>query len=128
MKSVVRCRNECITAIDRACTRLGMNFEHPQMLSIFRYRPPKTNEQNAKMHVMWRELGHLVGHTEADMKEFFKEEYGETVKVRIGEKWKMVKKSCADYTKDECSDMIEHIYRVAAEAGYVLSDPQGQDV
>lgn len=122
MKSVVHNHNQAMNFLTKACRDLGEEFQKAQLLEIKEFKPPKTNPQNRKMHGMWRELAKFTGSSAANMKEYFKDTWGSDsdYPVIINGTAKIVKKSVADYSKMDCIDMIEHIYRVGSEAGYVF--------
>lgn len=117
MKSVCSSRNSAYRFIDRVCNNLGDSWEVPQLCSVVRYKPPRTCEQNALMHVLWREIALQVGRTESEVKDIFKSEYGPEEVVTINDISIRRPLSTADYTKWQCSDMIDHIHMKAAEWG-----------
>ena len=129
MKVVTRSRNSAIKAIDDyiSKTGLGCHWEKPQLLEIKPYKPPRTLEQNAKYHAMCRELAEFVGHTESDIKEYMKLEYGPKKPFGVGswQESKYIPKGVSQYSKEEASMMIEHLYRIGAELGFAFSD--GED-
>lgn len=86
------------------------------LVQVADYVPPKTHAQNSKLHALFTELALQIDGTKSEVKSYFKDLYGPKVNV-MGRK---VNKSVADYTREECSEMIEHVYHDAAEAGYEL--------
>jgi hypothetical protein len=83
--------------------------------------PSRTREQNAYLHVAIRALADHTGARESDLREYFKDQYGPTVWLRLGRrKPKLIAKSIADYTLAEASAMIEHVERTAAECGLLM--------
>lgn len=84
-------------------------------------KPSRSREQLAYLHLAIRQLAEHTGTSESELKEFFKAEYGPPAIVTIAGRAATVKKSVGDYTSQEASDMIEHVTRVAAECGMLLS-------
>jgi len=89
----------------------------PLLVTITDWKPPSTNSQKAKIHAMIDELAAAVGYTSGEMKQILKDEVGAYFTDRKGNRRP---KSIADYSKQELSDLIEHTYRLAAEAGVLL--------
>ena len=98
-------------------------WDKPYMLSLKRFRPPKTNEQCALLHVLWREIAIHVGRGEDEIKDIFKAEYGpeEVKKTPDGNRVRILK-SVSDYSFDECSKMIERAYQKGAEWGVEFAE------
>ena len=97
-------------------------WDKPYMLSLTRYRPPKTNEQCALLHVLWREIAVQAGTTEDYVKAYFKERYGPQKVIEIKGESQRIKKSVAEYTRDEISSMIDRTYQVGAEWGVEFAE------
>ena len=97
-------------------------WDKPYMLSLKRFRPPKTNEQCALLHVLWREIAIQAGTSEDYVKAYFKERYGPTSVIEIKGEAQRINKSVADYTRIEVSDMIERTYQVGADWGIEFAE------
>lgn len=89
-------------------------------------RPSRTREQNAYLHVAIRQLAQHTGTSESELKELLKAEYGPEEVLRVGNVCGVVKKSMAKYSDQEAAAMIDHVVRIAAECGLLLS-PTGSD-
>ena len=102
--------------------RLGKDV----LITIEKHVPPKTRNQNDYLHVCFRQIAKEVGHTESEIKEYMKDEYGPMVVVGKNHILKtpsrMVSKSVSEYSKEEISELIEHCHVVAANLGIVI-DP-----
>lgn len=97
-------------------------WDKPYMLSLHRFRPPKTNKQCALLHVLWREIAIQAGTSEDCVKAYFKERYGPTGVIEIKGEAQRINKSVADYTRIEVSDMIERTYQVGADWGIEFAE------
>ena len=89
----------------------------PHTLTLEPFKRPRTNDQNAKLHVMIRELAIHTGHAESDIKEYLKDEFGFHKSIEIAGKSKSIPKGSSEWSVDECSQMIERLYQIAAEIG-----------
>ena len=95
-------------------------FEHQQtglLVTVEPYRPPATGKQQAKVHAMIAELADHLGYSAESLKDVLKQEYGPKETLNITNPV-TVPKSMAVYSRQESADMIEHIYRIAAECEY----------
>ena len=90
----------------------------PLMVTIAKFRHPKTHTQNAKLHAMIDELAMHIGYTSGELKAYLKEELGPHRIVKVGNDECRVPLSVSEYSREQVSAMIEHLYRIAAEAGY----------
>jgi len=86
------------------------------------FRRPRSIDQNSKMHVLFRELADHCGYSEAEIKEYFKSEFGPAKILEIAGNMKVIPKGTSEYSIDECNRMIDRIYQVAAEAGCQLPE------
>jgi len=84
-------------------------------------RPSRSREQLAFLHVAVRALAEHTGARESDLKEHFKQEYGPEAIVTLPNRDCRVRKSWADYSMAEASEMLEHVIRTAAECGLLIS-------
>lgn len=119
MKAKVHSRCFAIKAIDDYIAKagLGQNFEKPLEITIKPYKKRRTSEQNAFMHVLWREVAVHTGRDEDEIKAIFKMKYGPKEPVKIGDEYYPMLKSTLDYDWDECSSMIDLIYVQGADWG-----------
>ncbi len=120
-KAVIRCRNSAYRFIDRACNSLGEQFD-PQLIEIKKFKPPRTNEQNALLHVLFREVAQHVGRSEGEIKDIFKYQYGHMKKIELYGDVSFVPKGTSEYNKQELSDMVDQVYRKGAEWGVEFSE------
>jgi len=122
MKSVCRSRNSAYRVVDQACNTLGEQWEKPHLVSISPYKPPRSNDQNALLHCLFRELAHHTGHTEEEIKTYFKSEFGVKKVLKIGDKPKVIAKSMTEYSRMEMMELIDRVHQVGAECGCVFSE------
>ena len=125
MKQVVRSRNDAHRFIDRVSNGLGETFEKPYLIDIKEFKPPRSNAQNALLHVLFREIGLHVGRPEDEIKDIFKYQYGVMKKLELFGDVTYVPKGTSDYNKQELSDMVEQVYRKGAEWGVEFTDQDG---
>ena len=122
MKAVVRCRNSAYKFVDRVCNGLGEQFD-PQLIEIKKFKPPRTNEQNALLHVLFREVAQHVGRSEDEIKDIFKMEFGSIKTIELPNLDIIyIPKGTSEYNKQELSDMVEQVYRKGAEWGVEFSE------
>jgi hypothetical protein len=97
----------------------------PLMEVIVRpYKEDKTAEQRGWFHVLCGIFGGELGYSPLEVKELIKAEtFGETT-VTIGGITKEVVKSSESAKRDEYSQLIEAIYRVASSVGVQLPPPR----
>lgn len=101
---------------------MSADWSKPYLIEFKRYKPPRTCEQNALMHVLWRDVALHVGRGEDEIKEIFKHKWGPQKLVTAGNMEMYVPMSTTDYTHEECSNMIERIYQVGAEWGVEFTE------
>ena len=101
----------------------------PTMVSMEKFKPPHTSDQNAKLHVMIGDLAEFTGHTLDEMKLWLKGLgfWPETTITVAGVSRRVAKSasSKADdpISKREESDIIERLYQVGATLdGFVWSE------
>lgn len=94
----------------------------PYEVWIRPFKARRSLDQNAKMHVMIRELGKHLGYSEAEMKDVVKNEYGPKRTVRVGDRDHVIPKSTADYNVEEAGEMIEVLHMIGAETGCVFQE------
>jgi len=97
MKAVCRSRNACYKFVDRACIDLGEQFEKPHSIEIKQFKPARTNEQNALLHCLFREVANHVGRPEDEIKEIFKYQYGTMKKLELYGDVTYVPKGTSEY-------------------------------
>ena len=122
MKAVARTRNDCYRFVDRVANGLGETFEKPQSIEIKLFKPARTNEQNALLHVLFREVASHVGRSEDEIKAIFKKQYGHMKKIELYGNVTYIPKGTSEYNKQELSDMVEQVYRKGAEWGVEFSE------
>ena len=121
-KEVIRGHNEAYRFIDRVCTELGMHFEKLQTIEIKPYQRPRSLPQNAKTNIMIRELAKHLGYGFDELKFWLKLEYGPAKEVVFGGKVKSIPVSTTEYSREQTSELIAQIERIAAEEGFRFSD------
>jgi len=117
MKVVCHDRTAALRAFAKATDPLGDPFEKPYLLTFEEFKPPRGLNQNAKLHVMLRELANHIGYSEGELKDYFKQEYGRKKAVNIGGREKLIPVSTVDYTREEMALMLNHVDRLSAESG-----------
>ena len=93
------------------------------MVEVKEFKPPRTLSQSAKIHAMLADLAFWEQITPAAMKSFIKTlEFWPVEAV----KGKYIPMSEADLTREQESDIIEHLYMIAAQeleaSGFKWSD------
>lgn len=129
MKDVIRTQAEGVEFINRWAAVKG---DGPYHVEIREFKRPKTAEQRAKFHILVRQMAIQAGMDPDELKDWFKAMYGPAraievnVQVLDGDRLrpektvKVVPYSSESWSVDQCSEMIDHVYRVAAENGYSL--------
>ncbi len=117
MKSVVRNTDELLRFCNRVMENLGGDFNAPYTVSFVPFKRPRSLDQNAKLHAMLRDLSMHTGYTEKMMKELVKAQFGPLTTIQVGGKSRAFPKETSEYSVDEMSDLIEHIYKLGAEIG-----------
>lgn len=125
MRQVIRSRNSAYRFVDKVCNGLGEQFD-PQLIEIKKFKPPRSLEQNALLHCLFREVANHVGRPEDEIKEIFKYQYGTMKKLELYGDVTYVPKGTSEYNKQELSDMVEQVYRKGAEWGVEFSDVDSQ--
>ena len=90
---------------------------------IQKHKHDKTAEQRGWFHSLCKMLGDECGYTLEEVKELVKKDIIGTKLVTIGSKTKEVTESSEGLDKMGYSELIEGIYRLGAEAGVVLPNP-----
>lgn len=93
-------------------------------VTISRKRAKRSLEQNAKLHVLIGQLATHLGYTPDELKDVIKHMFGRKKVIEMAGNRTLVPVSTTEYTKAEMSDIIEHIYRLAAEYGAELEAPE----
>lgn len=120
-RGVVRSREEAAFWCE---WRSGMIDGKPYSVEVRPFKPKRTLDQNAKMHVMIRELATHIGYSDSELKDFLKAEYGPTKTIQIGESQKAIPVSTSEYNRTEAGEMIEILYMLGAECGYAFQEPE----
>ena len=121
MRAIVINRNECLRMIDRFCSEVGPTFPYAQLITIKRFKAPRTDTQNSKCHAMIRELAQEIGYSDSELKDWFKWEFGAKKALFVNGKERLIPTSTLDYNKSEMSDFIGQIERIGAEMGFRFS-------
>lgn len=100
-----------------------LNFEKPLEVIVKPFRAKRSLDQNAKMHVMIRELADHIGYSQTELKDYLKSEYGPTKTIQIGDKQRVIPMSTAEYNRAEAAEIIEILYMLGAECGYAFQEP-----
>lgn len=99
------------------CEEHGEEFDKPYLLTLEEFKPPRTTEQNAKMHILWRQVAQHVGRSEDEIKAIFKQEFGPRDEVAIKNgKWD-IPKSTTQYSRKECAAMMDATFMKGSEWG-----------
>lgn len=111
-----------------------IRVEKPLEIIVKPWKRPRTLEQNAKLHAMFRDLAVHTGHTEADIKEYMKLTFGPSKTVVLApdargpRHGRRMPKGTSEYSVDELAEMIERTYQVGADVGCEWSeDPAETD-
>lgn len=114
--------NECVEVFDGK----------PYHIEIRDFKRPKTAEQRAKFHILVRRMAIQAGMDADELKDWFKAMYGPARSISITsrvttncsshvtDQYRTVPYSSESWSLEQCSEMIDHVYRVAAENGYDL--------
>ena len=103
-------------------TELGEEFDRPQMVIVEDYKPPRSLSQNARLHCMIRALSDHTGHSESELKDWFKAEYGPTKRLQVGSQGNMIPLSTTQYTKKQMAELMDHVDRVCADCGVYVDE------
>lgn len=117
MKVVCKNRTTAWRVFAKALDPLGDPFEKPYLLTFEEFKPPRSLPQNARLHCMIRALSKHTGHSESELKDFFKAEYGPHKRLQVGTEGKMIPLSTTLYTKKQMAELMEQVDRVCAECG-----------
>lgn len=101
----------------------GLDLERPWEVTWRVYKLDRTAEQFAFFHVLCNLLGNATGYTLDEIKELVKRDILGTVIVKIGNREVEVTRSSSKTKRDECSELIEGVYRLGAEIGVNLPPP-----
>jgi hypothetical protein len=121
MRAVVRSKLE---AANWVSFKSNMVDGRPYEIQVKPFKRKRTLDQNAKMHVMMRELAAHIGYSDSEFKDFVKLEYGPKQVSRIGDKDYLLPKSTRDYNVAECGEIIEILYMLAAECGHSFQETE----
>ena len=88
------------------------------------FKRRRTNDQNALMHVLIRDLALFTGHTEARMKEIVKKRYAPIVAEQIADQFEDMPMDTSAMNTEVASAFIERLYQLGAEIGCVFSEPK----
>lgn len=122
MRFVVRNTQQIAHALEQFQAKMIPDRPYEVWMKPFRQR--RSLDQNAKMHVMIRELAKHLGYSESELKDALKSEYGEKAVMHVGGREMTVPKSTTDYDVKEAGEMIEIIQMIAAETGCVFQNAE----
>lgn len=120
-KAVIRDQPQGVAFLND-CVAAGIFDGKPKHLEIRDFKRPKTAEQRAKFHILVRKMAIQAGMDPDELKDWFKAMFAPARTVDFGKyvSAKIVPYSSESWSVDQCSEMIDHVYRVAAENGYEL--------
>lgn len=101
---------------------MGEEFEKPQLVTITENKPRRSDSQNARLHCMIRALSKHTGHSESELKVWFKSEYGPHKRLQVGSEGRMIPLSTTLYNKRQMMELMEHVDRVCAENGVYVEE------
>ena len=125
MRKVVASTHALWMIFKQVGEKYGEVFEKPLMVTVEEYRPPRTLPQNARLHCMIRALSEFTGHSESELKDWFKAEYGPTKRLQVGSQGNIIPLSTTQYNRKQMAEMIDHVDRVCAENGVYVEDEHG---
>lgn len=117
MRAVIRTKRDVMRFANQVADKLDGK---PYTMLVKKFHRPRSIDQNAKMHVMFRILGEYTGHSESEIKAYFVDEFGPKKKLSFADK--MVPMGTSEYDVHEASDMIEQLHRVGAEVGCLFEE------
>ena len=104
-RAVIRCLDD-LEKVSIDVAKAGLLDGTPKTITLQPFKRPRTLDQNAMMHVMFRELASHCGYTESEIKEYFKQEHGYTKTIEISGKITEIPKPTSEYNVEECTLMI----------------------
>ena len=107
-------------AINAVMEKMG---EDNMEVIIQKHKEDKTAEQRGWFHALCKTLGEETGYTQAEIKELIKKAIIGTKMVKVGGYEKEVTESSESLDKIGYSELIEGAYRIGAEAGIQLPNP-----
>ena len=112
--------------IKKNCLAAVMEIMGDQNMEVIirEYEENHTAEQRNFFHLLCREMSRDTGFTEGQIKELIKQDVLGTVVVEFAGRTKEVTESSEAQVKKRYSELIDGAYRIAAEAGIVLPNPQ----
>ena len=122
MRSICRSRNSALRFVDQLCNEIGEEWNKPYLISAKVFKPPRSLEQNAKLHCLFRDLSAHTGYTESEIKDVIKARFGLHKVVQIDGTPTSIAKSTTEYSREELSDLMDRVYMLGAEIGCVFLD------
>ncbi len=98
----------------------GLDLTKPKQVAITDYKEKKTDEQRSSFHLLCGLLGKELGYSMQDIKDYAKDECFGAHTVTIAGITKEIVKSSEKAKRDEYSDLIDTVYRLASQAGIQL--------
>lgn len=99
----------------------------PLIVFARRLKKKRTPGQNRHMHLPWGYFDLLADWSKGEAKEWFKEQHGPVVERVLGGVRRTIPKPSSEYTPQEAQTMIDTIYRIAGESGFVIPDKNDAD-
>ena len=97
--------------------------DDPLQISIEKEKKDKTEAHSNWFHKLRDIISEHTGYTKGEVKEYIKADVLGTTVVTVGDKTREVTKSSEKATRLEYSELIEGAYRMGAEAGVPLPNP-----
>jgi hypothetical protein len=95
------------------------------VVTIKRYRKPRSLSQNALLHSWIDIIADHTGHDQDEIKGFLKDKFLPLVEINLGKRARLVRASTARLATEEMSKFMDKIYAFAAtDLGLTLPSPQ----
>lgn len=118
-RQVIRNSSQLWTLFDKVKDR---DWTKPVLISVSIYRPPRSTDQNALLHVLFRDVANHVGRPEQEIKDIFKHQFGPMKTVRVGDVETILPKGTSEYNKLEMIDFIDNVQAKGNEWGVEWSE------
>lgn len=100
-----------------------LDHDKDWVIKVLPLKRDKTTEQRAWFHTLCKMFGDEVGHSQDEIKQICKAECFGVETVTVAGVTVEVVKSSELAKRDEYSQLIETCYRLAAQAGVILPNP-----
>ena len=122
MKKVIASSQALWRMFAEVAEQHGEIFDKRLAVTVEEHKPLRTLPQNARLHCMIRALADFTGHSESELKSWFKAEYGPTKRLQVGSEGRVIPLSTTKYTRKQMAEMIDHVDRVCAENGVWIDE------